>query len=60
MGFNCWLGLSHHIDEAKVVQCKQSKTRRLFTTSHQQADAQPLPGKRGVGLQNSYMGRQTP
>lgn len=27
---------------------KQSTTRNLFTTSHQQADVQVFPGKNGV------------
>ena len=39
---------------------KQSKTRNSFTTSRQQAGAQPSPGKQGSITCNGYLGRQTP
>ena len=45
------------LDKANVT-CKLSKTRDLFTTSHQQAGVHPCPGKEGSA--RSFLGRQTP
>jgi len=40
------------------MQAKQN--RNSFTTSHQQASAQPSPGKQGCTTVNGYLGRQIP
>lgn len=46
------------IGKAKALQ--SSKVRNTFTTSHQQARAQLLPGKQGLSTLNTCLGRQTP
>lgn len=40
--------------------CKQSNTRNLFTTFHQQAGVQLSPGKQGSKMCNGYTGREMP
>jgi len=51
------IGLDSLIDKPSCT-CRQNKVRNSFTDSHQQADVQPFPGKKGFNMCNSYLGRQ--